>query len=337
MARFEVLAGDVLFNATNSPDQVGKSVRVEHLDETMVFSNHFLRLRVDYRRLDSSYLAHWLQWTFERRVFEGMCKQWVNQATVSRDALLNLAIPIPSVMEQRRIASMLDKAASVVRLRERARAVRDALSASVYYAHFGDPVRNESNWAVAPLSAIAQTRLGKMLDKNSQNDGIVRPYLRNANVRWFTFDLSDLLTMRFSEKEVRELALRDGDLLVCEGGEPGRAAVWYGDKRDVLFQKALHRVRPDLEVVLPEFLAWTLLFLSKGGGLKDYVTSATISHLTGEKLRRLPITLPPKRLQDSWADVMKQIEVLNRKSTEAVVQSQALLASLRAQVFLDQS
>lgn len=99
-----------------------------------------------------------------------------------------------------------------------------------------------SSWAWVNVGTVADSRLGKMLDK-AKNRGVARPYLRNINVRWFGFDLSDLLEMRFEEAELPEYDLQKGDVLICEGGEPGRAAVWDERVKGVYFQKALHRVR----------------------------------------------------------------------------------------------
>lgn len=108
--RYLVELGDVLFNATNSPDLVGKTAYFAGLEEPAVFSNHFLRLRPDADRLDGRFLSRWLTLQFQRGRFKGMCRQWVNQATVNRDALLAMQIPLPPLPEQRRIAEILDKA-----------------------------------------------------------------------------------------------------------------------------------------------------------------------------------------------------------------------------------
>jgi type I restriction enzyme, S subunit len=90
---FLVEPGDILFNATNSPQLVGKSALVPSLDEPAAFGNHFLRLRPDVERLNGGYLARWLTLQFQTGVFSGMCHQWVNQATVGRDSLLTLKMP----------------------------------------------------------------------------------------------------------------------------------------------------------------------------------------------------------------------------------------------------
>ncbi len=83
-------------------------------------------------------------------------------------------------------------------------------------------------WPTLPLAEIAaEMCLGKMLDK-AKNRGTLQPYLRNVNVRWLTFDFSDMKEMRFEDSEGERFQLRANDLVICEGGEPGRCAVWTG-------------------------------------------------------------------------------------------------------------
>jgi type I restriction enzyme S subunit len=76
------------------------------------------------------------------------------------------------------------------------------------------------------------------------------PYLPNQNVQWQGFKLDDLATMDFSEREREKFRLLPGDLLICEGGEPGRSAVWQGILQDCYYQKALHRLRPNPEKLI---------------------------------------------------------------------------------------
>ena len=110
-------------------------------------------------------------------------------------------------------------------------------------------------WPTRKVSEIAQHSLGKMLDK-SKNKGVAKPYLRNQNVRWFDFDLSDVSEMRFEAAEEARYTVVKGDVLICEGGYPGRAAIWNHDE-PIYFQKALHRVR----FHEPERNKWFLYYL----------------------------------------------------------------------------
>ena len=153
------------------------------------------------------------------------------------------------------------------------------------------PFELPASWTWVNVSAVADSRLGKMLDK-AKNKGTPRRYLRNINVRWFDFDLSDLLEMRFEDSELPEFALRGGDVLICEGGEPGRAAVWDERETDIYFQKAIHRVR-FLDFVDSEFFVKALRFSADDGRLGEYFTGTGIKHLTGKGLAAYLFPLPP--------------------------------------------
>ncbi len=153
-----------------------------------------------------------------------------------------------------------------------------------------------TGWRWVPFSDIADCRLGKMLD-GAKNSGNWRSYLRNTNVQWFRFELADIAQMRMEDHEVSEFSLRPGDLLICEGGEPGRVAVADETVRGLLFQKALHRARP-LGGINPWYLAYFLRSEATSGRLSELFTGATIKHLTGRSLSRLLVPLPPVREQD---------------------------------------
>lgn len=145
-------------------------------------------------------------------------------------------------------------------------------------------------WAWVRFGTVAEHRLGKMLDKQ-KNTGPRRPYLRNVNVRWFGFNLSDILEMQIEDRQLEEYSVTRGDIMICEGGEPGRAAIWDRDEPFV-FQKALHRARP-FGGVEPKFLVYLLDNAARSGRLAERFTGATIQHLTGQSLARLAIPLPP--------------------------------------------
>jgi type I restriction enzyme, S subunit len=129
-----------------------------------------------------------------------------------------------------------------------------------------------------------------MLSK-AKNKGEPQYYLRNLNVRWFDFDLSSILQMRFLPEEVDRYTAIKGDVLVCEGGYPGRAAIW-DQNEPIYFQKALHRVR----FHQPEHNKWFLYYLyalDLEGTLKNHFSGAGIQHFTGEALARFELPIPP--------------------------------------------
>jgi len=147
------------------------------------------------------------------------------------------------------------------------------------------------SWSWLHFGFVAETRLGKMLDA-AKNKGELKPYLRNTNVQWDKFELVDLKELRLEASELGEYAVKAGDLLICEGGEPGRSAVWRDAGREMYFQKALHRARP-LCGISADYLKICLQVDAATGELSRLFTGATIKHLTGEKLERYAVPVPP--------------------------------------------
>lgn len=148
-----------------------------------------------------------------------------------------------------------------------------------------------------------------MLDTKQQTGKNRYPYLANFNVQWFRFDLDNLNQMDFDESDRIEFELRDGDLLVCEGGEIGRCAVWHNEIQPCFFQKALHRVRCDRHAINPDYLAWWFKYNCDNGGFASIVgAKATIAHLPGVKLKQLQVVVPPIELQNQFADFVEQVD-----------------------------
>jgi type I restriction enzyme S subunit len=134
--------------------------------------------------------------------------------------------------------------------------------------------------------------LGKMLDEARFTRDHPVPYLRNVDVQWGRINMQDLPTMDISPSEYTRYTIQEGDVLVCEGGEVGRAAI-VGPLVGVWgFQKALHRLRPRTKSESPAFLYYTFLWAAQTGVFNTGGTS-TIAHLTGEQLRRYRFPKPP--------------------------------------------
>jgi type I restriction enzyme, S subunit len=240
---------------------------------------------------------------------------------------------LPPLPEQRRIAALLDHADALRQKDRQLLAHYDKLAQSIFLDMFGDPVRNEKGWDKLPFGEIGESRLGKMLDAKQQTGKNRFPYLGNSNVLWGTFRLDSLLEMDFNEKDRQEFELRDGDLLICEGGEVGRSAIWRNQLNNCYFQKALHRVRLNSWKAIPEYIQSLMWHLSKKNGFKDFVTVATIAHLTGVKLKSMPIPVPPLALQNQFAQAIEQLERQKALVRQQMAASEALFGRLLQENF----
>lgn len=171
-------------------------------------------------------------------------------------------------------------------------------------------------WERKKLGDLFDVQLGKMLNEKAKQ-GILLPYLANFNVRWGSFDLSRLNEMSFSESERKKFSLKPGDLLMCEGGEIGRCAVWQQANKTLYYQKALHRLRPLTTDISSEFVYYYMQHIATKGELPKLVGETSIAHLTWEKLICLLIHVPSRHEQDqivstlsTWDQAIEKTERL---------------------------
>jgi type I restriction enzyme S subunit len=164
------------------------------------------------------------------------------------------------------------------------------------------------SWTSRPLAQIADFNLGKMLDQK-KNRGQLLPYLANINVRWGKFELNDLREMRFEDHEVDRFQLRHGDIVMCEGGEPGRCAIWKEQVPGMMYQKALHRIRPH-SCLDGRFLYYTFLEMGRINAFSGLFTGSTIKHLPKDKLAKLEIRFPSLAEQQHIATTLSAYDDL---------------------------
>ena len=265
---------------------------------------------------------------------------------LNKELFFNMPFPLPPTLaEQQCIVNRIETMfAKLDEAKEKAQNVVDSFEtrkAAILHKAFTGQLKidNEElkieDWEEKSFSDLGTSNLGKMLDQNKNTGDEIR-YLRNINVRWFDFDLSDLLTMRAKPEEIKKLSVKKGDLFICEGGEPGRCAVWKDENADLIFQKAIHRFRPN-DGVSSDFVAYVLYYYNQIGKLSDYFTGTTIKHLTGQSLAKLPIKLPPLNYQLSivnFLDSVLEKESRAKEAAQTVLDQIALLKkSILARAF----
>ena len=185
--------------------------------------------------------------------------------------------------------------------------------------------RVPAHWEVAALRHRYDQQLGKMLDAKRISGEHLRPYLRNIDVQWDRVNVSDLPRMDISPRESARYTLEAGDLLVCEGGEVGRSAIWTGNIEVCGYQKALHRLRPHHKGRdIPRYLLYSLKVATSRGAFTDGQKS-TIDHLTGEKLRRHRFAFPPAPEQTT---IVRFLDHVDARIRPAIREKEKLLELL---------
>ena len=254
----------------------------------------------------------------------------VAQSNINMKILKELEIPLPSKEEQIKIAAELDKIQSAIDNKKQQLSLLDEAVKS----KFNELIIENGEWKKEKLGEISESILGKMLDKSKHGDEKKFPYLANFNVKWFDFDLSELNEMPFSEKEMEKFQLKIGDILMCEGGEIGRCAVWNNELQNCYFQKALHRIRVNYDFLNPTYLVHWFKLKCDTNSFDDLVgKGATFKHLTGEKLKTIEVPVPPLSLQNRFANFVQQIDKAKSIAKQQIADLQELLDSKMQQYF----
>lgn len=280
--------------------------------------------------LDLKYLKYWFLFIQEQLLNRAVGGTLQN---ISLTIVKNLEVPLPPFETQQKIASILNKTDVLRRKGQQLLDKYNELLQSIFYQTFGDPVKNERGWKTVRLGEVVETRLGKMLDAKKISGHHLFKYLGNSNVLWNSFDLKNLKEMDFLPEEREEFNLRKGDILMCEGGEVGRCAIWKEEGLNIFFQKALHRIRVNKKMLNEHFFVWLMFEYSKNNGYKNYVSSVTIPHLTGVKLKSMIIPLPPIQLQEEFASKIESLENQMNLCKSSVEKSEFLFQSLLRKAF----
>lgn len=178
------------------------------------------------------------------------------------------------------------------------------------------------DWDVTTVGDEFTVELGKMLD-SERNLGSVKPFLGNRSVQWGRIDMRELGSIRMSKADLVKYRLKHGDLLVCEGGEVGRAAIWNAPIEECYYQKALHRLRP-IRGYNSHYMLAVLEQLAKNGGLENFVTQTSIAHLPKEKFVNVPIPCPPPVEQLAIATALGNVDAL-LSAQEALIEKKRVI------------
>ena len=337
---FELSDGDILFARTGAT--VGKSYLVKSAPKNTIFASYLIRIR--YSPL---VIPLYIKYFFESGYYWEQISSssvGVGQPNVNGTSLGKLRIPLPPVAEQERIIKEVRKWICFINevefkadlLSDDIKATKSKILDLAIHGKLVSQSRSDepavellkrinpafqpsdnlhykaelpSGWQLCHIQDIAKTELGKTLDK-AKNKGEEKLYLCALNVKWESFDLSTLKTIRIEEKEKARYRLQPYDLLVCEGGDVGRCAIWQDDY-EMYYQNALHRVRFK-QGFSPDFYLYVLRYYKSAGVIDDICKGVTIKHFTGQVFNSLDLPVPPLDEQKRIVSKVKSLfEILD--------------------------
>ena len=188
-------------------------------------------------------------------------------------------------------------------------------------------------WTLKKLGEVAQSELGKTLN-SAKDKGICYPYLCAINVLWDKIDTTTLKETKFEDSELERYSVKKGDLLVCEGGDIGRAAIW-DKEQPILYQNALHRLRFH-DALLPRFCLLYLRCLKEKGILDGrYGKGVTIKHLVKSSLLSIPIPVPPLSEQQRIVSELDLLSSIIEKKKAQLKEYDQLAQSIFYDMFGD--
>jgi len=252
---------------------------------------------------------------------------------ISKEKLESIRIQVPPLPIQKQIAAILEKADAAREKRQQANQLTEQFLQSAFLEMFGDPVTNPKGWENVEAGKLFEIKLGKMLDEKRFTGKNPRPYLRNLNVQWDGFDLTDIKEMDFTPTEFERNELRCGDILVCEGGEVGRCAIWGEQIPDCGYQKALHRLRVINPIIEGRYFVNFMKLAATHGLLLRDTSQVTIAHFTAEKFREFKVLVPPLREQQKFAALVEKVDLLRAKQRESEKELDNLFNSLMQRAF----
>jgi type I restriction enzyme, S subunit len=187
-------------------------------------------------------------------------------------------------------------------------------------------------WPLRPLGELFDIGAGKTMSAAARAGEQKTPFLRTSNVLWDEIDLSIVDEMAIPQHELREKLVAPGDLLVCEGGEIGRAAIWNGELATMSFQNHLHRLRPKEPDIFPRFYVY---FLQSGftqlGIFEGAGNDTTIPNLSRNRLAALDVPKPDFEEQRDIATALARVRYAKKLHDRSLDLAQDLKrAAMRA-------
>ena len=286
--------------------------------------------------LSGIYLERFALRIFENSFFQKYLSTFGNgilehRAAINWDDIKGKYVPLPPLIEQENILNFLDyetakidgliaKQEKLIELLKEKRqavishAITKGLNPNVPMKDSGVEWLGEvpEHWSVTKLAYRYEVLLGKMLDESRITGNYLGKYLRNTDVQWGRINTENLPEMDFRPYEVERYSVKQGDLLVCEGGEIGRCAIWESEEA-CFYQKALHRLRAYSNQDNHKFMFYVLFDSVHRERFISGAAKATIAHLPAETFKQYRFAFPPKIEQ---AQIVEYLDTMSKTFDE---------------------
>ena len=193
------------------------------------------------------------------------------------------------------------------------------------------PFEIPENWCWCRIDDLFSHNTGKALNKSENKEGTELEYITTSNLYWNYFELNNLKTMLFKDSEIEKCTVRKGDLLVCEGGEVGRTAIWTFD-REICIQNHIHRLRAYESSLNTKFYYYVMFLYKEGKVINAYAKGIGIKGLSSNALGSIIVPLPPLAVQNAIVAKLEQVLPLVDAYENALLQKEELKGALKDKV-----
>lgn len=331
--------GDVLISSANSWNLVGKCCWIPKLESATSFGGFVTALRGDENLVDRRYLYRWFASAGTQKTVRSFSRQTTNISNLDLKRCADLPVPLPSLVEQRRIAAVLDQVDTLRAKRREAIALLDDLAQSIFLDMFGDPDEGWLDVSVGELAVAGKNGIrtgpfgSQLLREEFTEEGVAVLGIDNAVQNEFAWSGRRFI----STEKYRQLArykVNPGDLLITIMGTCGRCAVVPDDIPLAINTKHLCCITLDRAKCLPEFLhSYFLMHPVSRRYLAQTAKGAIMAGLNMGIIKALPVRLPPLDLQQKYVSRVEKVRKVRAQQEEHLTALDELFESLQQRAF----
>jgi type I restriction enzyme S subunit len=300
--------------------------------------SHLAALSPDRSKADKDWLYYYLS-----TVDMGQYSDNPSYPSLKLARIKNILIPLPPLSEQKRIVARINDLFSRIReakrLRQEAQQEAERLWQSVLADTFPKPgTKLPNGWQWVKLGEVFEFQQGAAMSPKRRQRRNPKPFLRTRNIFWGYVDVNSVDEMDFTDEEVEKLRLQPGDLLVCEGGDVGKTAIWEGNLPIMLYQNHIHRLRAKDSSAEPRFVMYWMqaaykVFIAYQGA----ESRTAIPNLSGRRLKEFLIPLcilsEQKKIVTYLEAVQEKIKTLRQSQSQVNSEIQLLENTILEKAF----